>query len=200
VRYAPKSEWDYFEESGHKPIDTSLALPHYRARSQPIGHRLNLFVGTDSADIKVKVVSRQQPGSISQSSFTFGQCRTYPRVNFYLEVHAGSADVIVWLPSDFKGHIYHPSSSSPHSPSHKLRFSTGFVNHIMPRVRLNEEAYNNDGQDEVFVRSTGKVTFKMWDIVTAAPEKKSKETWKRLLSCSRRTREKPMNWDFLLED
>lgn len=52
------SAWDFTLETDHRPIDVSLVLPHYRARNQPLDHRLSMYVGNDNADsIKVKVVS-----------------------------------------------------------------------------------------------------------------------------------------------
>lgn len=50
--------YDFALDTERSPIDISLVLPHYRARNQPLDHRLGMFVGNDSAEpIKVKVVS-----------------------------------------------------------------------------------------------------------------------------------------------
>lgn len=57
VKYAAGSEWDFAVETSHQPIDLSLVLPHYRARHQPVNHRMSMFVGSHMAPIRVKVVS-----------------------------------------------------------------------------------------------------------------------------------------------
>lgn len=57
VKYTAGSEWDFAVETSHQPIDLSLVLPHYRARQQPVHHRMGMFVGSDTAPIRVKVVS-----------------------------------------------------------------------------------------------------------------------------------------------
>lgn len=52
------SSYDYSLDSEHRPIDVSLVLPHYRAKNQPVDHRLSMYVGSESGEsIKVKVVS-----------------------------------------------------------------------------------------------------------------------------------------------
>lgn len=52
------SGWDFALDTEHRPVDVSLMLPHYRARNQPLDHRLTMFVGSDLGEsIKVKVVS-----------------------------------------------------------------------------------------------------------------------------------------------
>lgn len=38
-------------------IDMSLVIPHYRARQQPVDHRLNMFIAATAAPVKLKVVS-----------------------------------------------------------------------------------------------------------------------------------------------
>ena len=40
----------------HQPLDLDLILPHYRARNQPIDHRMSMFVANDHQPIKLKVV------------------------------------------------------------------------------------------------------------------------------------------------
>ena len=50
--------YDFVLEAPHRPVDVSLVLPHFRARSQPLDHRLSLFVSSEGPDpIKAKVVS-----------------------------------------------------------------------------------------------------------------------------------------------
>jgi hypothetical protein len=56
VTYHPLDDWDFELDTAHQPIDLSLALPHYRARSQPIDHRMSMFLGSETGPIKVKVV------------------------------------------------------------------------------------------------------------------------------------------------
>lgn len=48
-----------------KPVDISLALPHYRARNQPVDHRLAMFISTESSPIKLKVVCAISPLVVS---------------------------------------------------------------------------------------------------------------------------------------
>lgn len=53
------SPHDFILDSEYKPIDVSLLLPHYRAKSQPIDYRLDMCVGNESDEsIRVKVVSK----------------------------------------------------------------------------------------------------------------------------------------------
>ncbi|KAI0637426.1 hypothetical protein C8Q77DRAFT_568061 [Trametes polyzona] len=110
---------DFELETDERPIDVSLVLPHYRAHNQPYDHRLSMYVGTESgSSVKVKVCRKFTP------------TRT---TNFRLEVHSASgADVTVWLPSDFKGHIHRSSACK------KVSFSAGFTNRIMRNVCLTQ--------------------------------------------------------------
>jgi hypothetical protein len=192
VKYTAGSEWDFVVEATQEPIDLSLVLPHYRARHQPIDHRMTMFLGSETAPIRAKIVSSLAPiiSLIPQSRLL--QCRQYPRSNFYLEVQGNTSDVTVWLPSDFKGHIHHTG---------KAAFSPGFVNRIMRNVHLNEEVYGNERKgDDVVVCTDGRVEFRMWDIHTGAPERLGKETWKRLFGCGKKAPETSIDWDFLLDD
>ncbi|KAF7323218.1 hypothetical protein HMN09_00102500 [Mycena chlorophos] len=175
VKYLAGEEWDFYVDTPqHKTVDLSLVLPHFRARNQPIEERISMFVGAESAPMKLKV------------------CRSVFRSKFELEVRASTSDVIVYLPSDFKGVIHcHKSAKS-------LKFSDGFVNRIMANVRLNDHASIDD--DEVVVATAGSVTFRMWDCATNAPECTQKEALKRLFGCSRKAPETSHDWDFLLED
>ncbi|KAH7927068.1 hypothetical protein BV22DRAFT_1032193 [Leucogyrophana mollusca] len=151
----------------------SLVLPHFRARHQPVDHRLSMFVGGGEAPIKLKV------------------CRPMSRSKFRLDVQAATSNVTVWLPSDFRGHIHY---------SGKASFSAGFVNRMMANICLNEEIWDDWRGDEVSVETLGAVTFRMWDVHTNAPENQPKETWKRLFGCTKKAPETTMNWDFLLDD
>ena len=38
-------------------IDMSLVIPHYRARQQPVDHRLNMFIAATTKPVKLKIVS-----------------------------------------------------------------------------------------------------------------------------------------------
>ncbi|KAF9057145.1 hypothetical protein BJ165DRAFT_10505 [Panaeolus papilionaceus] len=196
VKYQPDSDWDFHLDAGVHPIDMSLMLPHYRARHQPIDHRMSMFVANDDEPIKLKV------------------CRNFPRSKFYLEVIADTSDVTVYLPSDFKGSIHLSSTKS-------TKFSSGFVNRILRNARLNQksstatatgfrltqlhdddESTESEGtnEDEVLVNTRGKVTFKMWDIQTCSVENAGKEGLKRLFGCTRQAPETPIDWDCLLKD
>ncbi|PPQ67660.1 hypothetical protein CVT25_012688, partial [Psilocybe cyanescens] len=174
VKYHCDSDWDFHVDSGKTPLDLSLILPHYRARNQPVEHRMSMLVSNDNEPIKLKV------------------CRNFPRSKFYLEVLAETSDVTIWLPSDFKGQIH---------TSGKPSFSAGFINRILRNVRINEhdveEFYNEDG---VFVMTQGRVAFRMWDVRTCSPENTHKESLKRMFSCSRKAPETAIDWDFLLKD
>ncbi|KAH9484087.1 hypothetical protein JR316_0003567 [Psilocybe cubensis] len=174
VKYHGDSDWDFHVESAKSPLDLSLILPHYRARNQPVEHRMSMLVTNDSAPIKLKV------------------CRNFLRSKFYLEVFAETSDVTIWLPSDFKGRI---------QASGKPTFSAGFVNRILRNVRINEqddeEIYS---EDEVYVVTQGRVSFRMWDVRTCSPENTHKESLKRMFSCARKAPETAIDWDFLLKD
>ncbi|KAJ8468661.1 hypothetical protein ONZ51_g9496 [Trametes cubensis] len=114
-----RASHDFTLETDDRPIDVSLVLPHYRAHNQPYDHRLSMFVGTESgSSVKVKVCRKFTP------------TRT---TNFKLEVHSASgADVTIWLPSDFKGHIHRSSACK------KVVFSAGFTNRILRNVCLTQ--------------------------------------------------------------
>ncbi|KAJ7168295.1 hypothetical protein C8R43DRAFT_1085695 [Mycena crocata] len=174
VKYLAGENWDFYLDIAHKPVDLSLVLPHYRARNQPIEHRMSMFVGSESYPMKLKV------------------CRSYCRAKFALEVRASTSDITIFLPSDFKGHIHCPKATT---------FSAGFVNRIMGNVRLNETDYEHAyDEDAVVVATRGHVTFRMWDVQTSTPENPQKETFKRLFCCTRKAPETAHDWDFLLED
>ncbi|KAG5647198.1 hypothetical protein DXG03_001157 [Asterophora parasitica] len=174
VKYQPDEEWDLQLDLPNQPIDVSLVLPHYRARNQPVDHRMSMYIGSDTSPIKVKV------------------CRHYPRSRFYLEVQSDSSDVTVWLPSDFRGQIHHNAKTAS--------YSAGFINRIMAHARINEPAYDDiNDEDDVLVCTRGRVTFRMWDIQTRTPENSQKECLKRMFGCTRKAPE-TIDWDFLLED
>jgi len=175
IHYNALSDYDFMLKTS-KPIDISLALPHYRARNQPVDHRLAMFISTETSPIKLKV------------------CRAIPRCKFFLDIRTTASNVTVWLPSDFRGHIRCSGTPS---------FSAGFVNRMIANVRVNEAMSMDDNWDcdEVWVDTCGLVTFRMWDVHTNAPESQPKETLKRIFcSTSKKLPERNFNWDFLLED
>ncbi|KAF7311500.1 hypothetical protein MKEN_01052300 [Mycena kentingensis (nom. inval.)] len=175
VKYMPGKDWDFHMYSPHKPIDLSLVLPHFRARGQPIDSRISMFVGSEASPMKLKV------------------CRAVSRSKFELEVRVSTSDVTIWLPSDFKGVIHCPKST---------KFSAGFVNRIMANARLHTTGRSpaSYDEDEVIVATRGRVTFRMWDVHTNAPECVQVEALKRLFGCARKVPETSHDWDFLLED
>jgi len=71
---------------------------------------------------------------------------------------------------------------------------------MIANVRFNEETDEKWTGDEVIVHTEGMVTFRMWDVHTNAPENVRMENLKRIFHCSRKTSEKHINWDFLLDD
>jgi hypothetical protein len=56
VKYHPHEDWD-FELDNKQAIDVSLVLPHYRARNQPVNHRMSMLVDAESEPVKLKIVS-----------------------------------------------------------------------------------------------------------------------------------------------
>src|SRR5687768_9016203 len=57
VKYQSDSDWDFHLDAGEVPTDVDLMLPHYRARHQPIDHRMSMCVAGQSESIKLRVVS-----------------------------------------------------------------------------------------------------------------------------------------------
>ncbi|KZT11590.1 uncharacterized protein LAESUDRAFT_720836 [Laetiporus sulphureus 93-53] len=217
------SKWDFALETDRRPIDLSLVLPHYRAHSQPLDHRLAMYVGSESSEsVKIKV------------------CRNFPptrTTKFQLEVNVSSdADVTIWLPSDFRGHIHRSASCK------KTTFSAGFTNRILQNACITQSrrpsvismcdqdpqqysdlyisdkdhssAYSDKDiwpgklsggadEDEVVVHTYGHVTFRMWDVHRGEPEARCREACKRMFGmgwCTKRSPEVVIDWDFLLED
>lgn len=79
VKYQPDEDWDFYLDVFHKPADISLALPHYRARNQPIEHRMNVFVGGETSPMRIKVVCPFTYFS-SQVPF-FNVCHAVPTIS-----------------------------------------------------------------------------------------------------------------------
>ena len=163
----------------------------------------------------------------------FPQCRNFTTARstkFRLEVVSSSgADITVWLPSDFKGHIHRSANCQ------RVGFSAGFTNRILRNVQLTQsrrpsvaaglsspaqpysDIYICDAnpchedkwyggvveEDEVVVHTAGHVTFRMWDIHRGEPEARCKEACKRMFGfgwCAKRAPEVAIDWDFLLDD
>jgi len=193
VHYQPHSQWDFVADADERPVDLSLVLPHYRARNQPTGHRMSMFVHS-RGEIKSTI------------------CRQSSRTPFHLSVHSSSAaPVTLYLPSDFCGKIFF-SSSQP-----KVSLSSGFRNTVVPRVQFARisgsrdkmmETFDDDGADEVEIHAVGPITLRMWDVVEGAPESVAREAWRKM--CRRATSSKSLrteqrnrqaiDWDFLLDD
>ncbi|GBE82681.1 hypothetical protein BKA93DRAFT_822953 [Sparassis latifolia] len=223
VKYRGAGEriaYDYALETEHNPVDVSLVLPHYRARNQPLNHRLSMYVGSEQgASIKVKICRSFMPSRTTK---------------FRLEVFsAAHTDITIWLPSDFKGHIHRSSHCK------KTSFSSGFTNRIMQNACMTQSrrpsvvsmgnrsihhftdlyvsadvpsysekenmGFTSGGfdEDEVVVYTAGHVTFRMWDIHRGEPEARCREACKRVFGlgwCAKRAPEVAIDWDFLLED
>jgi len=193
VHYQPHQQWDFIADADERPIDVSLVLPHYRARNQPTGHRMSMYIHS-AAEIKSTI------------------CRQSSRTPFFVSVHSsGTAPVTLYLPSDFSGKIC-LSSSVP-----KITLSAGFTNKIFPRVRFARisnlqhrkvDEYGENGSDEVEIHAPGHITLRMWDVVEGAPESLAREAWRKM--CRRATTSKSLraeqqaqqaiDWDFLLDD
>ncbi|KIY51837.1 hypothetical protein FISHEDRAFT_70336 [Fistulina hepatica ATCC 64428] len=169
VKYHPDSEWDlmYDGANTNDPVDMTLCLPHHRHRGLYGEQRVAMFVGSNSENIRLKISK------------------------FQLAVVASVADVTLWLPSDFKGHICHVGSA-------RLSLSAGFMNRILPNTRFDSDSERVPSEgDYVVVSTQGCVTLRMWDVQTSTPESVQKETFRRMFSCMR-VKERRANWDCLL--
>jgi len=174
VKYNADDDQDFQLDVDHAPVDLTLIMPHYRALHQPVGHKMSMVVRNRSGSTKLKV------------------CRNMPLSRFYLEVYSDTSDVTIWVPSDFKGRIFHTGRAT---------FSSGFINRIMRNARMNEPfAEERANEDDIFVHTKGHIAFRMWDNQACAPENVPKESLKRLFGCTRRAPETAINWDFLIED
>ncbi|KDQ59595.1 hypothetical protein JAAARDRAFT_626254 [Jaapia argillacea MUCL 33604] len=221
IRYQRSQDWDFYLDASsprvaRQHVDVSLILPHYRARNQPLDHRLGMFIaGSNGGDLKVKI------------------CRQFSsRTPFHLTVHAPSSksDVTLYLPSDFKGRIVLSSSTST-SPSPPT-LSAGFTNHILRNAIIHSrsttspphpdfnfqpesDCYHSKGYDDevrVELNGGGNVKLRMWDVTTGEVEKKGKEVWKKMFGGSGKccggcgagitpgARRPGGEWDFLLDD
>lgn len=69
IHYQPQQQWDFTTDADDHPVDLSLVLPHYRARSQPTGHQMSMYVHS-SGEIKSTIVSaiNQAKGVITDFS------------------------------------------------------------------------------------------------------------------------------------
>lgn len=196
MKYQHDADWDFCLEDRDAPIDLTLILPHYRARYQPVDHRMAMFVSGNTESIKLKVVWTIHTHLLHLLSNPFIlQCRPFPRSKFCLSVHAKTSNVTIWLPSDFHGKIRF-------DPSNKVAFSAGFVNKILQNVRLNEPfPVDTYTEDDVVIVTRGRITFRMWDVQSGSPENAHKEALKRIFcGSSRKNPENGIDWDCLLKD
>jgi hypothetical protein len=210
VHYQPQQQWDFIADAEELPVDLSLVLPHYRARNQPTGHRMSMFVHS-RGEIKSMIVSTINEPDITTAKSPM-QCRQSSRTPFFLSVHSSStAPVTLYLPSDFGGKISLSASQT------KVSLSAGFSNHVIPRVRFARIAgprekkmneFDEDGSDEVEIHAAGPITLRMWDVVEGAPERIAREAWRKIcrraissknLRADHRARQ-GIDWDFLLDD
>ncbi|EKM83101.1 hypothetical protein AGABI1DRAFT_111606 [Agaricus bisporus var. burnettii JB137-S8] len=174
VKYHADDAQDFVLDVDRTPVDLTLIMPHYRALNQPIDHKMSMFVVNRFGSTKLKV------------------CRNTSLSRFQLEVVSSSADVTIWIPSDFKGRIFYTG---------KAKFSSGFINRVMQNAHINDAfARDYSDEDDVFVDTKGLVHFRMWDIHTGAPENSTRESLKRLFGCTRRPPAMDLDWDFLIED
>jgi hypothetical protein len=68
-------------------------------------------------------------------------------------------------------------------------------------VRLNEPGRVEDSsEDDIVVSTRGRITFRMWDIQTCAPENGQVEVLKRMFGRVKKAPETTIDWDFLLDD
>ena len=149
------------------------------------------------------------------------KCRKSARSPFVLYVQSSSlAPVTLYLPSDFCGVIRLPAHTAvAHAAKQKVSFSAGFTNRILPRARLSTlrvldqepDECDGHGLDEVEIDAPGPVSLRMWDVCEGAPERVAREAWRRMLqrACAKknlcgdakhRSRQRGIDWDFLLED
>ena len=64
IHYQPQQQWDFTTDADDHPVDLSLVLPHYRARSQPAGHQMSMYIHS-SGEIKSTIVSAPELGMAS---------------------------------------------------------------------------------------------------------------------------------------
>ncbi|KAH8833901.1 hypothetical protein DL96DRAFT_1578792 [Flagelloscypha sp. PMI_526] len=178
VHYKPNSDWDYtLTVSGHnKAVDVDLVLPHFRAKNQPADHRLNIYLANYLGPIKAKI------------------CRSVSRTKFYCEIRGGQSDIIVYIPSDFKGQLRYKAK--------RAHFSPIVAEQILPHCRsINKVLPDTADDDHIVVSTHGNVTFRMWDILSGAAEPTAPEGLKKLFGYPRRSPSpnSDSEWDFLLD-
>lgn len=87
------------------------------------------------------------------------------------------------------------------SPYDEYQYSDIYVSDRLPQDEDKFYSMTGEEDDEVFVYTSGQVTFRMWDIDRGEPEAKCKEACKRMFGwCMKRSPETVIDWDFLLED
>lgn len=89
-------------------------------------------------------------------------------------------------------------SALPHDDYH---YSDIYVSDQLPQDQDKWFSITGEEEDEVFVYTSGQVTFRMWDVDRGVPETKCKEACKRMFGwCMKRSPETAIDWDFLLDD
>ncbi len=143
------------------------------------------------------------------SSLLSPQARHCLNRPFNLQVVAGTSDVTLWIPSNFKGFITYVAGDKGRKSA---SFSPAFVDCIVPHACINRPVPKAWAGDRVAVQTTGSVTFRVWDVFAKAPEKT--DVWRKVFGSSggatvmgdnRRAstqsqKDEGMNWDFLIED
>ncbi|CAL1703468.1 unnamed protein product [Somion occarium] len=179
------SAYDFSLDTEHRPIDVSLVLPHYRAKNQPIDHRLSMYVGNDSSEsIKVKVCRSFTPSRPTK---------------FHLEVSFSAGFTNRIMKNVCLTQSRRPSVVSVSSGMY--RYSDIYITDANPHQT--EKWGSSAEEDKVIVHTLGTVTFRMWDIHRGEPEAWCKEACKRMFGlgwCAKRSNEVEIDWDFLLED
>ena len=128
---------------------------------------------------------------------------------FNLQVVAGTSDVTLWIPSNFKGFVTYVAGDKGRKSA---SFSPAFVDCVLPHAFINRPVPKSWAGDRVAVQTTGSVTFRVWDVFAKAPEKT--DVWRKVFGSSggatvmgdnRRAstqsqKDQGLNWDFLIED
>ena len=125
------------------------------------------------------------------------QCRHCFHRPFHLEVAGGSSDVTIWIPSNFKGFILYGTGAS------QITFSAAVVTNILPNACVNRPVPKGWNGDLVEIRTSGNISFRVWDIFSKAPEEPQKlHGWRKMFGgAEKRPPPTPTwNWDFLIED
>lgn len=194
VSYRPRAQWDFEAVAEAAPIDIDLIMPPHRPRLQPENYRTNMLLSSAAGSLRAKV------------------CRHALNRSFSLRISGGrGTNVEIWVPSNFTGFITLGTNVR------QVSFSTTFVDKVLPQVQVNRSvsAAHMWIGDQIIVETGGNVTFRVWDVLTRAPEseikhiQKSKRSsggrWRRVFGGGKLVDSNPprvsvMDWDFLIED